>query len=94
MSAYPGGDSARLLRAINAQQAHGCVGSIVFPFVAARPAGLQPGTERYEEALWELVCARMLTVDDCVPLEAAARLPFGRGPYRLAPAAARFLEKA
>jgi len=55
MSAYAGGDAVRLLRSINAQQAHGCVGSIVFPSAAARSAGLEPGTERYEEALWSLV---------------------------------------
>ena len=94
MSAYPGSDAVRLLRSINAQQAHGCVGSIVFPSAAARSAGLKPGTERYEEALWGLVCEGALEVDGFVPLEVAARLPFGRAPYRLAPAAVRLLEMA
>ena len=84
----------RLLRAINAHQAHGCVGSIVFPLAAARSAGLVPGTERYEEALWALVWGGALAVDGCVPVEAAAGLPFGRAPYRLAPAAIRVLEMA
>ena len=46
MGAYPGADPVRLLRSINAQQAHGRVGSIVFPFAAARPVWLVPGTER------------------------------------------------
>ena len=92
VGAYPGGDAARLLRSINAQQAHGRVGSIVFPFAAARTAGLRPGTERYEEALWALVWEGALTVDEHVPLEVAARLPFGRMPYRWAPAAVRVLE--
>jgi hypothetical protein len=94
MDAYPGGDSVRLLRAINAHQAHGRVGSLVFPFAAARSAGLRPGTERYEEALWELVWGGALAVDGCVPVEAAGRLPYGRAPYRLAPAAIRLLEMA
>ena len=94
MGTYPGGDAVRLLRSINAQQAHGRVGSIVFPFAAARSAGLRPGTERYEEALWDLVCEGALAVDGFVPLEVAARLPFGRAPYRLAPAAVRLLERA
>ncbi len=94
MGAYPGNDSVRLLRAINAQQAHGRVGSIVFPFAAARSAGLRPGTEGYEEALWGLVWGGALSSDGCVPLEAAARLPFGRAPYRLAPEAIRLLEMA
>jgi hypothetical protein len=94
MSAYAGGDAVRLLRSINAQQAHGCVGSIVFPSAAARSAGLEPGTERYEEALWSLVCEGALEVDRFVPLEVAERLPFGRAPYRLAPGAMRLLEMA
>ena len=94
MGRYPGGDSVRLLRAINAQQAHGRVGSIVFPFAAARSAGLVPGTERYEEALWALVWGGALEVDGYVPPEVAAGLPFGRAPYRLAAAAIRLLEMA
>ena len=94
MGAYPGDDSVRLLRAINANQAHGRVGSIVFPFAAARSVGLRPGTEGYEEALWGLVWGGALSLDGCIPLEAAARLPFGRAPYRLAPAAIRLLETA
>jgi hypothetical protein len=35
-----------------------------------------------------------LTVDGHVPTEVAAMLPFGRGPYRLAPAAMRMLSRA
>ena len=88
------GDAARLLRAIDAEQAHARIGSIVFPFAAARLAGLRPGTESYEEALWGLVWQGALTLDEHVPLEVAARLPFGRAPYRLAPAAVRLLERA
>jgi len=94
MGAYPGDDAARLLRSIDAQQSHGRVGSMVFPFAAARSAGLRPGTERYEEALWALVWEGALAVDDHVPLEVAAMVPFGRLPYRLAPAAVRLLERA
>ena len=94
MGAYPGADPVRLLRSITAQQAHGRVGSIVFPFAAARPVGLVPGTERYEEALWALVWGGALPVNDCVPLAVSARLPFGRAPYRLAPAAVGLLEMA
>ncbi len=94
MGAYPGDASVRLLRAINAHQSHGRVGSIVVPFAAARSAGLRPGTEGYEEALWGLVREGALAVDERVPLEAAARMPFGQAPYRLAPAAVRLLEMA
>jgi hypothetical protein len=92
MGAFPGGDAARLLRSINAHQAHGRIGCIVFPSAAARTAGLRPGTERYEEALWGLVWEGALAVNEHVPPEVAAKLPFGRAPYRLAPAAVRVLE--
>ena len=94
MGAHPGGDAMRLLRAINAYQAHGRVGSDVLPCAIASAAGLQPGTERYEEALWQLLVAGALKVSGRVPLEVAAGWPFGRAPYRLAPAAIRMLEKA
>jgi hypothetical protein len=73
-----GGDALRLLRVINARQAHGRVGTIVFPFAAARTAGPVPGTWRYEEALRALVWEVARTVEGCVLLEAAARLLFGR----------------
>ncbi len=55
MGAYPGGDAMRLLRAINAHQAHGRVGSVVVASAVAREAGLEPGTGRYEEAVWRLL---------------------------------------
>jgi hypothetical protein len=84
----------RLLRAINMDQAHGHVGSLVYAFAAAHSAGLRPGTERYEEALWCLVWEGALTVAEHVPPEVAATLPFGRAPYCLTPAAARLLEMA
>ena len=95
MSAYEvEGDAVRLLRAIDTEQAPGRVGASVFAFAAARSAGLRPGTERFEEALWRLVWEGALTVDEHVPAEVAAKVPFGRAPYRLAPAAIRMLARA
>jgi hypothetical protein len=94
VSACAKGDAVRLLQAIDAQQAHGQVGTTVFAFAAACSAGLRPGTERYEEALWQLVWEGALRVDEHVPTEVAARLPFGRAPYRLTPAAMRMLTRA
>ena len=93
MGACGKGDAMRLLRAIADEQAHGRVGATVFAFAAARSAGLRPGTERYEEALWRLVWKGALTVDEHVPTEVSARLPFGRAPYRLAPTAMRMLAR-
>ena len=55
MGAHPEGDAMRLLRAINAYQAHGRVGSDVLPCAIASAAGLEPSTERYEEAVWQLL---------------------------------------
>jgi hypothetical protein len=94
MGSYPEGDAARLLRAIDAEQAHGRAGSFVLPYASARSAGLRPGTERYEEALWALVWGEALEVDSFASLELAAMVPFGRMPYRLGPKAARLLETA
>ncbi len=81
----------RLLRAINAHQAHGRVGSVVVASAVAREAGLEPGTGRYEEAVWRLLVEGALEVDGSVPPGAAARVPFGRAPYLLGPAAIRIL---
>jgi hypothetical protein len=93
VSGYAGGDAMRLLRAINAQQPHG-VGSVVLPSDAARAAGLEPGGERYEDAVWRLLVEGALEVDGAVPPGVAAREPFGRASYLLAPAAVRMLERA
>ena len=84
----------RLLRAVNARQAHGRLGSVVLPCAVAGAAGLRPGTERYEEAVWLLLAVGALEVDDSVPPGVAARLPFGQAPYSLCPAAIRVLDIA
>ena len=84
----------RLLRAIYAHQACGRVGSGVLATADARDAALEPGTERYEEAVWSLLVAGALEVDGSVWPEVAAGSPFGWAPYRLAPQAICMLEKA
>ena len=84
----------RLLRAINTGQAHGRVGSIVLASDAARSAGLEPGGERYEEAVWWRLVEGALEVDGRVPPGVAARVPFGGSSYLLGPAAVRMLEGA
>ena len=95
VSGYPGGDAMRLLRALNAYQAHGRVGSSsVLPFAVARDASLVPGTERYEEAVWRLLVEGALEMDGSVPPGVAARVSFGCAPYLLGPAAARMLDGA
>jgi hypothetical protein len=91
VGAYPGVDAARLLMAVNARQAKGRVGSIVIPSAVAGEAGLRPGTERYEEAVWRLLVGGALEVDGSAPPGVAARLPFGWATYRLGAAAVRLL---
>jgi len=44
-------DALRLLRTINDTQAHGQEGARVYPPRAAQKAGLQIGSERYEDAM-------------------------------------------
>jgi hypothetical protein len=49
------GDALRLLRAINDTQAHGQEGARAYPPRAAQEAGLEVGSERYEQAMAYLV---------------------------------------
>ncbi len=70
------------------------MGSDVLAVAIASAAALEPGTERYEEAVWRLLVEGTLEVNGRVPPEVAARWPFGRAPYKLAPAAIRMLETA
>ena len=87
-------DALRLLGAIDAQQrARGCVGTTVFAFDVAEMVGLEPCTERYEEAVWYLLWEGALTVNVCVSLELVARLPFGMAAYKLKPEATSMLEQ-
>jgi hypothetical protein len=48
-------DGLRLLRAINDTQAHGQEGARAYPPRAAQEAGLEVGSERYEDAMAYLV---------------------------------------
>ena len=94
VGARPEGDAMRLLRAVNAHQAHGRVGSRVLPFAVARDASLEPDTERYEEAVWRLLVEGALEVDGSVRPGVVARVSFGGAPYLLGLATARMLDGA
>ncbi len=48
-------DALRLLRAINDTQAHGQEGARAYPPRAAQQAGLEIGSERYEDAMAYLI---------------------------------------
>src|SRR5688500_12562168 len=63
MLTYTRNDAIMLLRAVNSTQSHGHVGARVYPAAAARAAWLEPGTERYDEALWYLLWQGALAAD-------------------------------
>jgi hypothetical protein len=84
-------DALRLLRVVNMTQSHGSVGARVFPARAARTAWLEPGTDRYDEALWYLLWQGALAADESVLAEPIGR-PFGYSSYILTATAVRMLE--
>jgi hypothetical protein len=84
-------DALRLLRAVNMTQSHGSVGARVFPHMAARTAWLEPGTDRYDEALWYLLWQGALAADESVLAVPIGR-PFGYSSYLLTATAVRMLE--
>jgi hypothetical protein len=78
-------DAVRLLRVINMTQSHGSVGARVVPVEAAREAWLEPGTERYDEALWYLLWQSVVAM----PIGR----PFGYSSYHLTATAIRMVEE-
>ena len=62
-------DALRLLRTINDTQAHGQEGARVYPPRAAQEAGLQIGSERYEDAMAYLVEQAALLGDERIALD-------------------------
>jgi hypothetical protein len=74
-------------------QSHGSVGVRVVPAWAARTAWLEPGTDRYDEALWYLVWQGALAADESVLAVPIGR-PFGYSSYLLTATAVRMHEEA
>ena len=62
-------DALRLLRTINDTQAHGHEGARAYPPRAAQQAGLEVGTERYEEAMAYLIEQAALLGDERIALD-------------------------
>ena len=92
MLTYTRNDAIMLLRAVNSTQSHGHVGARVYPAAAARAAWLEPGTERYDEALWYLLWQGAFAADEGVLAIPIGR-PFGYSSYVLAQTAIRMLEE-
>ena len=62
-------DGLRLLRTINYTQAHGQEGARVYPPRAAQEAGLQMGSESFQDAMAYLVEQAALLGDERIALE-------------------------
>ena len=88
-------DGLRLLRAIDATQAHGREGVRVDPKRAAHEAGLDVGdvgSERYHHALGYLVEEAALLGDEHTATEAGAQQPHGYASYFFTRRAVKLLE--
>jgi hypothetical protein len=62
-------DALRLLRTINDTQAHGHEGARAHPPTAAQQAGLQIGSERYEDAMAYLIEQAALLGDERIAFD-------------------------
>jgi hypothetical protein len=76
-------DGLRLLRTINDTQAHGQGGARAYPPRAAQEAGLEVGSERYEDAMAYLVEQAALRRDERTAFDEDVRdrHPRGYGLY-------------
>jgi hypothetical protein len=74
-------------------QTHGSVGVRVVPVEAAQTTWLEPGIDRYDEALWYLLWQGALAADEGA-LELPIGMPFGYSFYVLTTTAVRMLEQA
>jgi hypothetical protein len=72
-------DGLRLLRIINDTQAHGQEGARVYPPRAAQEAGLEVGSERYEDAIAYLVEQAALRRDEHMAFDEDVRDQHPRG---------------
>lgn len=74
-------DAQTVLRAIDANQAHGKSGARVEPPRAAQGTGLEVGSKRYHDALSCLVDEGALVGDEHTATEAAPHQPHGYAVY-------------
>ena len=88
-------DRLQLLRAINANQAHGQAGARVDPTRVAHEAGLDvgdAGSDRYHHALGYLLEEGALLGDEHTATEAGAKQPHGYALYFFIRRAVKLLE--
>ena len=85
-------DGLRLLRTINDTQAHGEEGARADPTRAAHEAGLDVGSERYQDAMAYLIEQAALLGDEHTAFDAGDQHPHGYASYFFTRRAVKLLE--
>ena len=85
-------DGLRLLRTINDTQAHGQEGARADPTRAAHEAGLDVGSERYQDAMAYLIEEAALLGDEHTAFDVGDQHPHGYASYHFTRQALTLLE--
>src|SRR5215216_5734805 len=85
-------DGLRLLRTINATQTHGEEGARADPTRAAHEAGLDVGSERYQDAMAYLIEEAALLADEHTAFDCGDQHPHGHAAYFFSRRALKLLE--
>jgi hypothetical protein len=85
-------DGLRLLRTINDTQAHGQEGARADPTRAAHEAGLEVGSERYQDAMAYLIEEAALLADENTAFDVGDQHPHGYASYHFTRRAVKLLE--
>ena len=86
-------DGLRLLKTINATQAHGEEGARAVPTRAAHEAGLDVGSERYQDAMAYLIEQAALLADENTAFDVVGdQHPHGYAAYHFTRRAVKLLE--
>jgi hypothetical protein len=85
-------DGLRLLRIINATQAHGEEGARADPTRAAHQAGLDVGSERYKDAMTYLIEQAALLGDEHTAFDVDDQHPHGYASYFFTRRAVKLIE--
>ena len=86
-------DGLRLLRSINDTQAHGQEGARADPTRAAHEAGLDVGSERYQDAMAYLIEQAALLADENTAFDVGDQHPHGYASYFFSRRAVKLLEE-
>jgi hypothetical protein len=86
-------DGLRLLRTINDTQTHGEEGARADPTRAAHEAGLDVGSERYQDAMAYLIEQAALLADEHTAFDVGDQHPHGYASYHFTRRAVKLLEE-